>query len=123
MVLSCSIRSATLSLASNIHGLAGGSTAFFKIGDEVVSGTVNNTTPTTIDSLTRAVEGSDVAHASGASVEFYMVNGIPLTEVNKTHTQLGNIGIDSYTVATTTAATSDGTTGGEAVTATENAQV
>ena len=113
---------ATLSLASNIHGLAGGSTAFFKIGDEVVSGTVNNSTPTTIDSLTRGVEGSDVAHASGASVEFYMVNGIPLTEINKTHTQLGNIGIDSYTVATTTAATSDGTTGGTAVTATENAQ-
>ena len=66
-----------------------------RLVDEIKSGTVNSTTPTTIDSLTRAVEGSDVAHASGASVEFYMVNGIPLTEVNKTHTQLGNIGIDS----------------------------
>jgi hypothetical protein len=45
-----------------------------------------------------------------------------LTEVNKTHNAIANIGIDSYTVATTAAASSDGTGGGSNVYASENAQ-
>ena len=33
-----------------------------------------------------------------------MINSVPLTEINKTHTAIANIGIDSYTVSTTTSA-------------------
>ena len=40
-------------------------------------------------------------------LNLYQINGIPLDQVNKTHTALANIGIDSYTVATTTAPSSN----------------
>ena len=51
------------------------------------------------------------------------MNGIPLTQVNKTHTALANVRIDSYTVATSTAATSSSNQGGNSVVATENAMI
>ena len=43
-----------------------------------------------------------------------MIHQIPLTEINKTHTSISNVGIDSYTITTTTNAASngDGTSGG-----------
>ena len=109
----------SLTLTSDT-GFPNSGTAFVKIGDEVISGTISGTT---ISTLTREVEGSDVAHANGATVELYMFNGIPLTEINKTHAVIGDIQIDSYTISTTTAATSDGTGGGASVTATENALI
>ena len=73
--------------------------------------------------MTRAVEGTAVAHSDGATVSLYMLNGIPLTEINKEHVGIANIQIDSYTVSTTTNATSSGTGGGASVTATENALI
>jgi hypothetical protein len=92
-----------------------------KIGSEVISGTISGTT---ISSLTRGVEGTDSAHSSGATVELYQLNGIPLTQINKTHSAIANIGIDSYTIATTAAGgNSPGTGGGSSVTATENASM
>ena len=109
----------SLTLTSDT-GFPNSGTAFVKIGSEVISGTISGTT---ISSLTREVEGSDVAHADGATVELYMLNGIPLTEINKSHAVIGDIQLDSYTVSTTTAATSDGTAGGSSVTATENALI
>ena len=52
------------------------------------------------------------------------MNGIPLDQVNKTHAgTLANIGIDTYTVTTTTQATSSSNQGGDSVVATENAQM
>ena len=50
-----------------------------------------------------------------------LFNGIPITEINKTHNTIGNIGIDSYTITTTANATQSSTGGGSSVTATENA--
>lgn len=50
-----------------------------------------------------------------------LFNGIPITEINKTHNVIGNIGIDSYTITTTATATQSSTGGGSSVTATENA--
>jgi len=107
-------------ILTSSSGFPSSGTVYLKIEDEVVSGTISGTNVT---SLTREVEGSDVNHADGVAIELYMLNGIPLTEVNKTHNQLGNIGIDSYTLTTTTAANSDGTGGGSNATATENAQM
>ena len=54
-----------------------------------------------------------------------MINSIPLTEINKTHTAIANIGIDSYTISTTTSASISGASttaqvGGISVYATEN---
>ena len=57
-----------------------------------------------------------------ATVELYQLNGIPLDQINKTHTAVANIGIDSYTVSTTTSNASSNQ-GGSAVVATENAMM
>ena len=81
----------------------------------------------TLSNISRA-EGSTTAttHADGATVEFYQVYRVPLTEINKTHTAIANTEIDSYTITSTTTpevgATGDVVqVGGLSVTATENA--
>ena len=98
-----------------------GNTIFLKIGDEIKSGVVGSAA-TSIGTVT-SVEGTDSDHADGTTVELYMIHEIPLTEINKTHTSISNVGIDSYTITTTTnaATNGDGTSGGNSVTATENA--
>ena len=130
--LSSSLSSGASSLSlSSSTGFPGSGTIRLKItspkdangedvADEVVSGTISGTT---VSSLTRGVEGSDINHASGASVELYQVAGIPLTEINKTHTAISEFGIDYYTLATTTNATATSAVGGSAIVATENAQM
>ena len=61
---------------------------------------------------------------SGATVELYQLNGIPLDQINKTHQSIDNIGIDTYTIDTqNTSATSSSNQGGSNVVATENAQM
>ena len=107
-------------ILTSSSGFPSSGTVTLKVGSEVVSGTISGTNVT---SLTRGVEGSAADHSNGAAIELYELNGIPLTEVNKTHNAIANIGIDSYTVSTTTAANADGTGGGSSVTATENAQM
>ena len=109
----------SLTLATDT-GFPNSGTCFVKIGSEVISGTISGTT---ISSLTRAVEGTDSTHANSSVVELYMLSGIPLTEINKTHVALNDIQIDSYTVATTATASGNLTGGGKTVTATENALI
>lgn len=87
---------------------------------DIMPGTISGTT---ISSLSREVEGEAVAHVDDSKVELYVLNGIPLTEINKTHTSLDAHGLDYYTLTTTTDATSGGAGGGSAVFATENALV
>ena len=111
--------STSLTLSSS-NGWPSSGTIYLKINNEVMTGSISGTT---VSSLTRGVEGSAAAHGNGDAVALYQLNGIPLTEVNKTHNALANIGIDSYTVSTTATATADGTGGGSSVTATENAQM
>lgn len=101
-------------------GFPSSGTVYVKVGSEIMSGTISGTT---ISSLTRAIEGTAVAHADGDTIALYQLNGIPLTEINKTHVGIANIQLDSYTVSTTTLANSDGTGGGSNVTATENALI
>jgi hypothetical protein len=90
-----------------------------KINDEVLLGTLSGNTTFTLSSPSATAS----AHDDGATVELHQVKGVPLSEINKTHTAIGNIGIDYYTITTTTSATSAGTVGGSSVTATENAQI
>lgn len=46
-------------------------------------------------------------------------NGIPISEINTTHT-IANVTLDSYTITVTTSATADGVIGGDSATATRN---
>ena len=99
-----------------------GSNIYVKIGDEIIQGTKTNAT--TITASTRGYDGTIFAtHSNGATVELYQINGIPLDQVNKTHTALANIGIDSYTLATANSANASSNQGGSAVVVTENAMM
>tara|TARA_R110001592_G_scaffold98717_3_gene281623 strand:- start:939 stop:7322 length:6384 start_codon:yes stop_codon:yes gene_type:complete len=96
-------------------------TIHLKIGDEIMTGTI---TSTNVASITRGADNTTAAvHAQGATVELYQINNVPLTEINKTHTTISNIGIDSYVIALSTASDTDSTSGGASITATENAML
>ena len=98
-----------------------GSNIYIKIGDEKIVGTISGNT---ITASTRGYDSSTAAtHLVNATVELYQLNGIPLDQINKTHTAVANTDIDTYTVSTTTSATSSSNQGGSAVVATENAQI
>ena len=98
---------------------------WIKIDDEVMKYTAISSTA--VSSVTRAQDSTTaVAHASGTTVELYMLHRVPFTEINKTHIALANIGIDSYTVVLTsspsiTGGTDTASNGGTIVKATENA--
>ena len=121
--LTAAATSLTLTSATNFAASSDSSRCYVKIGTEILFGTLSSTT---ISSLTRSVEdGVAQAHAAGATVEFYQLFKTPLTEINKTHTAIANIGIDSYTISLTTAPTVTGSSttvdvGGINVFATEN---
>ena len=101
---------------------SGGSNITIKIGDEIIQGAKTNAT--TITASTRGFDSTTAAtHANGATVELYQINGIPLDQVNKTHTALENIGIDSYTLPTSNSANASSNQGGSAVVVTENAMM
>ena len=98
--------SLTLTSATNFAASNLSSRCYVKIGTEILFGTLSGTT---ISSLTRSVEdGVAAAYAIGTTVELYQLFGTPLIEINKTHTAIANINIDSYTVALTTAPTVSG---------------
>ena len=100
--------STSLILASATNFPSSG-TVHVKISNEIISGTISGTT---ISSLTRGVGSSDAAeHAVGDTIELYMINSVPLTEINKTHTAIADIGIDSYTVSISSTPSVSGTSG------------
>ena len=117
--ISASATSLTLSAATNFP--TGNITV--KIGNEIITGSLSGTT---LSSLTRGAGGSTAAgHTASDKIELYQILGTPLTEINKEHTSIANIGIDYYTIALSTAPTITGgsTTaevGGTAVYASEN---
>ena len=101
-----------------------GSKWFIKIDDEILSYTTISTNA--VSGITRAVDGTTAAaHADGATVELYQLHKVPFTEINKTHTAIANIGMDSHTISLSTTPVVDGAggtaeNGGDVVTITEN---
>ena len=98
---------------------------YIKIDDEIMTYTTISTNA--VSGLSRGVNSTTAAtHADGATVYLYQAHKVPFTEINKTHTAIANMEIDSYTVSLTTTPVTDGSAGtdefgGTAVTATENA--
>ena len=113
---------------SSATHVASASSVRLKIDNELFSGTLSDTTFTVTGRGTvgyGTTSGASVSHADGATVELYMLHGIPLNEINNTHTSIGNIEINSYTIETSTAPTVTGSVttiraGGNNVYATEN---
>ena len=122
----------TLTLATALTGVGTSTAVVLKLfslnasGDsvtEVVTGTTNSSNSKIVESITRGVEGTAIAHITGISVEKYSIANISLTQINKTHTDINDSQIDSYTVATTTAANASGNFGGSNIIASENSQM
>ena len=120
--------SLTLTSATNFAASNLSSRCYVKIDNEIMYGTLSGTT---ISSLTRGTSittsGASAAHANGATVELYSIQGTPLDQINKTHNAIANIDTNSYTITLSTAPTITGfdatpTTqvGGIIVYATEN---
>ena len=107
--------------------------AYVKIGDCVysynpltgISTEANNQyTITTIGLVEGTAPSSGFKKDSGWQAEHYVVNGIPLTEINKIHNQLEYITLDSYQIdlssLTRTLATTNTTFGGANVYGSKN---
>ena len=98
---------------------------YIKINDEIMFFT--EITSTAVSSLVRAQDTTTaVAHAAGSVVELYQLHKVPFIEINKTHTSIANIDIDSYSILLVSSPAFDGGAGAAAenggllVTATEN---
>jgi len=90
---------------------------------EIIAYSAINSTGTTITVATsgRAAAGTVAREwPAGSIVECYNLDGIPLTEINKTHTAIDDPTLDSYTLPTTSTASVGIRTGGPGVTATQN---
>ena len=91
-----------------------------KMADEIITYT-GKTSTTTLTGCTRGTSSTTaVTHEDNSVVELYMFAGIPLTELNTTHTGITGIEPDSYIVTASTSATSGITGGGSLITATRN---
>ena len=100
---------------------------YIKIDDEIM--TYSTISTNAVSSLSRSVDSTTAAtHADGATVELYQAHKVPFTEINKTHTAVANMEIDSYTLTLDTTPVVDGagslsSVGGSSVVATENAMM
>lgn len=112
--LSAADTSITLTSATNFP-----SAGFIKIDDEVIQYTGKSG-----NNLTGCTRGSDsttaATHEDASVVECYVFAGIPLTEINKTHTSISGVEFDSFEITTTTAANKTFTGGGSAMLITKN---
>jgi hypothetical protein len=96
---------------------------YLKIGNEIVTGTLSNLNVTSISRAQGTTTAA--AHADNVTVELYQINKTPLTEINRVHTAIANINLNSYTVNLTSAPTISGSSdtvevGGNFVFASEN---
>ena len=96
---------------------------FIKIDDEIMKYTTIS--DTAVSSITRGLDSTTAAaHADGATVELYQLHKVPFTEINKTHTDIANIGMESYTFTLDTTPVIDGggsaENGGSVVLVSEN---
>ena len=92
---------------------------YAKIGDEIISYT--GTSSTGLTGCVRGVLNTTAStHSKDAVVQCYQLNGIPLQELNTTHTITAVINMDEYQVTTTTKANSTLQTGGNKVLGSRN---
>ena len=96
---------------------------YIKIEDEVISYSAISGDGKTITVYERGVDGTTaVSHADESICKCYNLDGIPLVEINKTHTAIASPTLDSYDIATTSIGTLGINSGGKNVVATQNIQ-
>jgi len=92
-------------------------------GTEIVSYTSISSDFKTMTVAERGLDGTTaVSHVDESVVECYNLDGIPLIEINKTHTTLSNPTLDTYELATSSIARLGIKSGGANAVATQNVQ-
>ena len=92
-------------------------------GTEIVSYTSISSDFKTMTIAERGLDGTTaVSHVDESVVECYNLDGIPLIEINKTHTTLSNPTLDTYELATSSIARLGIKSGGANAVATQNVQ-
>ena len=96
---------------------------YIKIDDEIMSYSAISNNNKTITVHERGLNGTTaVAHADESVVKCYNLDGIPLVEINKTHTGLLNPTLDSYELTTSSIARLGIRGGGTGIIASQNIQ-
>jgi hypothetical protein len=97
---------------------------YVKINNEIIAYSNISADGFTITIKTTGGRGADgttaASHEIGSTVECYNLDGIPLIEINKTHTSLINPTLDSYQLVTSSVATIGISSGGAFGKATQN---
>jgi hypothetical protein len=112
--LSAADTTITLTSATNFANAG-----YIKIDDEVIqyAGKSGN-------DLTGCTRGSDsttaATHEDASVVQYYVFAGIPLIEINKTHTSISGVEFDSFEITASTNASKTFTGGGSAMKVTKN---
>ena len=107
----------------NGAAISASNVGYMKIGNEVMSYSAISSNGKTITVNERGVDGTTgVAHADETVVKCYNIDGIPLTEINKTHAAIQNPTLDTYDLATSSIARLGIKSGGDNIVATQNIQ-
>ena len=96
-----------------------------RIDDELITYTGKTGTTQLTGCVRGTVDGDGTsttaaAHDDNSIVQLYEFAGIPLIQINRTHAAITDVELDSFTIATTTSATSTIAGGGDAVRCTKN---
>ena len=107
----------------NAAAITASNVGYIKIEDEIMSYSAISNDNKTITVHERGLDGTTaVTHADETSVECYNLDGIPLTEINKTHAAIAAPALDGYEIATTSLGRLGIRSGGDAIVATQNVQ-
>ena len=107
----------------NGGAISASNVGYIQIGGEVMSYSAISSNGKTITVHERGVDGTTgVAHADETVVKCYNLDGIPLTEINKTHAAIQSPSLDTYDLATSSIARLGIKSGGNNIVATQNVQ-
>ena len=129
--LAAAATSITVENASLFHQVVNGAAisnanpGYVKIGDEIITYNAISSDGKTITVATsgRGTNGTtDTTHASGAIVECYSLDGIPLIDINKTHTSISCPWLDTYMLHINGVANNGIRAGGNMIYASQNTQ-
>jgi hypothetical protein len=129
--LSTGATSISVANASLFHKVVNGAAisntnpGYIRIGTELIQYSAISSDGKTITVATSgrgAVSTTEQTHASGATVECYNLDGIPLIDINKTHTSISCPWLDTYMLHITGVANDGIRSGGNQVFATQNVQ-
>ena len=129
--LAAAATSITVENASLFHQVVNGAAisnanpGYVKINDEIITYNAISSDGKTITVSTsgRGTNGTtDTTHASGAIVECYNLDGIPLIDINKTHTSISCPWLDTYMLHLNGVANNGIRAGGNMIYASQNTQ-